>query len=86
MTRTITNTASIFLISFILINSTLSNQIENICNLPQRVGKCRALSWRVYYDSDSKTCKEFGYGGCDGNENNFNSAEECVRMCYKKLR
>merc|ERR1712179_540954 len=82
MTRKIQN-SSILLFFFInLCHLALSNQIENICNLPKRVGKCRALSWRVYYDSETKTCKEFGYGGCDGNKNNFNSAEECIRMCY----
>lgn len=61
------------------IQSTLSN---DICSQPKEVGKCRALSWRVYYDAETQTCKEFGYGGCGGNDNNFNSAVACVRTCY----
>ena len=77
------NTKIIATIILSSIQSTLSN---DICSQPKEVGKCRALSWRVYYDAETQTCKEFGYGGCGGNDNNFNSAVACVRTCYRKLR
>jgi len=74
------NTKTIIIsIIFSSIQSTLSNPT---CSQPKLVGKCRALSWRVYYDAETNTCKEFGYGGCGGNDNNFNSAVACVRTCY----
>lgn len=41
------------------------------CMLPVRKGVCRALIPRWNYDPATKTCKEFKFGGCDGNRNNF---------------
>lgn len=32
---------------------------------------------RWYYSEDSHSCLQFNYGGCLGNENNFDSEEEC---------
>ena len=26
-------------------------------------------------------CEEFTYGGCDGNQNNFESSEQCNQQC-----
>lgn len=45
------------------------------------VGPCRALQTRYYYDSRTGVCDVFGYGGCQGNQNNFQSAEECESQC-----
>ena len=41
------------------------------CGLDQDMGPCRASIQRFFYDKSSKSCKEFSYGGCAGNENNF---------------
>ncbi|XP_016144196.1 four-domain proteases inhibitor-like [Sinocyclocheilus grahami] len=51
------------------------------CRLPSVVGNCRAAFPRFYYDVISQTCKQFVYGGCGGNDNNFNSQEECEASC-----
>jgi len=34
-----------------------------------------------YFDSKLNKCKEFIFGGCQGNRNNFESIEECERTC-----
>ncbi|XP_077064713.1 kunitz-type protease inhibitor 2 isoform X2 [Siphateles boraxobius] len=52
-----------------------------LCRLPSAVGKCRAAFPRFYYDVTNQTCKQFIYGGCDGNDNNFNTQEECEASC-----
>jgi len=36
-----------------------------------------------YFDSETGNCKEFFFGGCDGNENNFKTETECNRKCKK---
>ncbi|XP_052432894.1 kunitz-type protease inhibitor 2-like isoform X1 [Carassius gibelio] len=51
------------------------------CQLPSVVGICRAAFPRFYYDVTDQTCKRFIYGGCGGNDNNFNSQEECEASC-----
>ena len=37
----------------------------------------RASISRWYFDPQSGQCNEFLYGGCGGNQNNFESLEEC---------
>ncbi|XP_035221981.1 tissue factor pathway inhibitor-like [Stegodyphus dumicola] len=52
-----------------------------VCELPAVTGPCRALFHRYYFDSESRQCKKFVYGGCRGNENNFKTLRECERTC-----
>ncbi|XP_022240776.1 papilin-like, partial [Limulus polyphemus] len=56
----------------------------NLCNLPSDSGPCHALLRHYYYNSDKNQCEEFIYGGCQGNENNFRTKEECEESCGKK--
>lgn len=51
------------------------------CLLPSSVGNCRAAFPRFYYDVTNQTCKQFIYGGCGGNDNNFKTQEECEASC-----
>ncbi len=44
-------------------------------------GPCLAYFPRYYYSIDGYTCKEFIYGGCAGNENNFETKIACERKC-----
>lgn len=55
---------------------------EDVCQLPQKVGKCRAAHPRYYFNGDK--CEFFIYGGCDANGNNFMSMEECQEICETK--
>lgn len=52
-----------------------------ICNLSINRGGCQAKLRRFYFDSSDETCKLFVFGGCQGNENNFETMEECVINC-----
>ncbi|MGH0126125.1 UNVERIFIED_CONTAM: hypothetical protein FKN15_025482 [Acipenser sinensis] len=51
------------------------------CHAPIKVGPCRAAFPSFNYDPVNQTCREFIYGGCEGNANNYDSREECERTC-----
>ncbi len=38
-------------------------------------------SLRYYFDATEGRCKEFFYGGCEGNKNNFRDMESCEARC-----
>ena len=52
------------------------------CQLPAKVGNCRALIPRWFFNSQSGRCELFHYGGCGGNSNNFHSLEACQAQCH----
>nr|CAB55816.1 hypothetical protein [Ixodes ricinus] len=54
------------------------------CKLPPDDGPCRARIPSYYFDRKTKTCKEFMYGGCEGNENNFENITTCQEECRAK--
>ena len=45
------------------------------------VGSCDAAFLRYAYDAQSNTCKQFTWGGCGGNRNNFERKDECEKRC-----
>lgn len=53
------------------------------CFLPKIEGplRCNQLSARYWYDYTTKQCGAFWWRGCLGNENNFESWEECQNFC-----
>ena len=53
----------------------------NICNLPSETGTCRAHIPRYYFDEEAGECRQFIYGGCGGNANNFKTLAECQTAC-----
>jgi hypothetical protein len=42
---------------------------------------CLASFERYYFDAAQGQCIMFIWGGCDGNENNFETLEECQMAC-----
>lgn len=54
---------------------------NSLCGLPYETGPCRAMFRKYYYDADAGMCKEFVYGGCDGNKNQFDMEEDCESTC-----
>ncbi|XP_072311410.1 carboxypeptidase inhibitor SmCI-like isoform X2 [Eucyclogobius newberryi] len=53
-----------------------------VCNLPPKTGPCKARFPKLFYNPRSQRCEPFIYGGCDGNANRFDSAEECQDVCH----
>ncbi|XP_043390484.1 kunitz-type protease inhibitor 2 isoform X2 [Chelonia mydas] len=51
------------------------------CAAPRLTGPCRAAFPRWYYDPAAGACKQFVYGGCKGNKNNYLQEELCLRQC-----
>nr|ABI52641.1 Kunitz domain [Argas monolakensis] len=55
---------------------------DGICGLPSEYGICRAYFIRYFFDWRIYQCVSFGYGGCGGNANNFETLEECRAKCH----
>lgn len=53
----------------------------DVCSLPADVGPCDGVFPRWYFDAEEGDCKEFIWGGCDGNQNNFRSQAACDARC-----
>jgi len=60
---------------------TVSTSEIDICTLPAERGICVGDIKRYFYNSDTKTCELFQYGGCLGNENNFFTLHDCEQAC-----
>ncbi|XP_065281484.1 papilin-like [Dermacentor albipictus] len=54
---------------------------NDVCHLPKDPGPCLAYIPRYYYNNVTKRCEKFIYGGCQGNDNNFPTVQECRRTC-----
>lgn len=54
---------------------------ESVCELPQQSGPCLAMMERYFYNTTSKRCERFTYGGCQANGNNFVHLQECLNTC-----
>ncbi|CAI5762116.1 tissue factor pathway inhibitor [Podarcis lilfordi] len=53
----------------------------SICAFKADGGPCKALHVRYHFDIQTRQCEIFNYGGCEGNENNFLTLEECQLKC-----
>ncbi|KAF7252626.1 Collagen alpha-1(XXVIII) chain [Varanus komodoensis] len=51
------------------------------CLQPLTPGDCQDYQVKWYYASDANSCARFWYGGCKGNENRFETEEECQATC-----
>jgi hypothetical protein len=54
------------------------------CNDDPDGGPCFAAFTRWYHDSESGECREFTWGGCEGNGNKFSSKSVCERHCIQR--
>jgi len=53
----------------------------DLCSLPSDSGNCDAYFPRFFFNAEADRCEEFVYGGCNGNENNFETLAECEETC-----
>eukprot|EP01079_Euglenida_sp_SAG-EU17-18_P010667 gene10667-1940_t len=51
------------------------------CQGPKEVGLWMNPSTRYYYNHRAGKCEVFEWGGCGGNDNNFETLEQCLAMC-----
>ncbi|XP_042886785.1 tissue factor pathway inhibitor 2-like [Penaeus japonicus] len=74
---------SMWRIVFLLLSATalVEGATHNACFQPPLTGPCKAGFRRYFYDPWSMDCLLFIYGGCHGNDNNFDSLEACRRAC-----
>uniref|UniRef100_H0V040 Epididymal peptidase inhibitor n=1 Tax=Cavia porcellus TaxID=10141 RepID=H0V040_CAVPO len=56
---------------------------EDVCSLPKETGFCMAFFRRWWYNEKNNTCDMFIYGGCQGNNNNFQTESMCENFCKK---
>uniref|UniRef100_A0A672J5P3 Protein AMBP n=1 Tax=Salarias fasciatus TaxID=181472 RepID=A0A672J5P3_SALFA len=51
------------------------------CSAGPDTGPCFGFLQRFFYNSSSMSCEPFKYGGCLGNQNNFETERECLQRC-----
>ncbi|ELW49121.1 Tissue factor pathway inhibitor 2 [Tupaia chinensis] len=66
----------------VLAQALIGNNSE-ICLLPPDEGPCRARIPSYYYDRYTQSCRQFMYGGCEGNANNFETRAACDEACWR---
>lgn len=55
------------------------------CRKAAEVGNCQNYEARWYYDTKQARCRQFYYGGCGGNDNNFISEDDCLNRCTQNV-
>ncbi|KAG1698320.1 Spondin-1 [Nymphon striatum] len=56
-------------------------EAKEVCIMNKQVGPCRGYFPRWYYDVTKGLCLQFIYGGCRGNQNNFEHYSQCKQVC-----
>ncbi|XP_049281703.1 papilin isoform X4 [Anopheles funestus] len=54
---------------------------KDICFLPAEIGECQNYTAHWYFDTKEERCRQFYYGGCGGNGNNFVDEQSCISRC-----
>ena len=51
------------------------------CQQPMDIGPCKKSVQKWFYNTDSQQCEMFYYGGCRGNDNMYETENNCRLMC-----
>ncbi|XP_054944916.1 tissue factor pathway inhibitor isoform X1 [Physeter macrocephalus] len=57
--------------------------VHSFCALKADDGPCKAMIKSFFFNIHTQQCEEFIYGGCEGNQNRFESLEECKEKCTR---
>ncbi|XDB56809.1 hypothetical protein AB1E18_010270 [Capra hircus] len=55
-----------------------------LCLEPKVTGDCNATMTRYFYNPQTGLCEQFVYSGCEGNGNNFENLEDCMKTCSQE--
>lgn len=55
--------------------------MAEFCLLARAEGSCQDSLLQWFYDKADGVCKQFVYTGCDGNENRFQTRQQCETHC-----
>ncbi|KAG8010636.1 Protein AMBP [Nibea albiflora] len=59
----------------------VTKQDKEACKAAPDTGPCFGLHRRYFYNASSMSCELFNYGGCLGNQNNFENERICLQRC-----
>ena len=59
--------------------------LPELCSMEPDPGSCKAYFPRYFHNSTSGICELFVYCGCQGNENNFKTKQDCEDTCKKGI-
>ncbi|MEM7245767.1 MAG: BPTI/Kunitz domain-containing protein [Acidobacteriota bacterium] len=72
-------------LAFLLVIAPASGQVDPTtgapCTLPADPGPCDGVFPRFFFNAQSGRCESFVYGGCEGNDNNYETLEQCEAGC-----
>ena len=57
---------------------------QDVCSMEKDIGPCMGRFNKYHYDNRNRECKQFTYGGCEGNGNRFSSVKECELICLTR--
>ncbi|XP_047397082.1 WAP four-disulfide core domain protein 6A-like [Sciurus carolinensis] len=58
---------------------------KDVCSMPKETGPCMAFLPRWWFNKETEMCSKFIYGGCQGNNNNFQTEAICMVVCQKNI-
>ncbi|XP_022817105.1 trypsin inhibitor-like [Spodoptera litura] len=70
-----------FLVFLVLSVQYIFGATDPDCLEPIKTGRCRGYFIRYAYNTTSGRCQSFVYGGCQANNNNFQTFRQCEEKC-----
>jgi len=64
----------------------ICGNVDSICTNLWRNTKCGTEVLKYFFNSATNTCQPFKYYSCLGNENKFDSLEQCNEMCGQNTK